>query len=98
MSRSRLCAFEQAANHTPRPEAKKHLPSRRSSFAGGRRFGICFIDDDGTRITLFDEAVGARRYTAPELEDGRADDVTPSADVYSLGKILYWLMAGHVFA
>jgi len=36
-------------------------------------------------------------YTAPELEDGRADDVTPAADVYSLGKILYWLMAGHVF-
>jgi serine/threonine protein kinase len=68
---------------------------RRSPVVGD--FGICYIDDDGTRITLFDEAVGARRYTAPELEDGRADDVTPAADVYSLGKILYWLMAGHVF-
>lgn len=68
---------------------------RRSPVVGD--FGICYIEDDGTRITLFDEAVGARRYTAPELEDGRADDVTPAADVYSLGKILYWLMAGHVF-
>lgn len=60
-------------------------------------FGICFIDDDGTRVTLTDEAIGARRYTAPELEDGRAEDVTPAVDVYSLGKILYWLMAGRVF-
>ena len=59
--------------------------------------GICFIADDGTRITLTDEAVGARRYTAPELEDGRAEDVTAAADVYSLGKVLYWLMAGRVF-
>ncbi len=49
-------------------------------------------------MTLVDEAVGARRFTAPELEDGRADDVTPAVDVYSLGKILYWLMAdGFVF-
>lgn len=60
-------------------------------------FGICFIADDGTRITLIDEVVGARRYTAPELEDGRAEDVTAAADVYSLGKVLYWLMAGRVF-
>jgi serine/threonine protein kinase len=60
-------------------------------------FGICFIDEDGSRITLTHEAVGARRYTAPELEDGRAEDISPAADVYSLGKLLYWLMAGSVF-
>jgi serine/threonine protein kinase len=59
-------------------------------------FGICFFLDDGERITLTDEAVGARRYTAPELEDGRGN-AGPQADVYSLGKILYWLMAGRVF-
>lgn len=61
-------------------------------------FGICFIGDGGERITLTNEAVGARRYTAPELEDGRASDVSYSADVYSLGKILYWLFEGRVFA
>ena len=35
-------------------------------------FGICFISEEGERFTLTDEAVGARRFTAPELEDGRA--------------------------
>ena len=60
-------------------------------------FGICFIDEGGERFTLTDEAVGARKYTAPELEDGRARDVSRSTDVYSLGKILYWLFKGRVF-
>lgn len=60
-------------------------------------FGICFIDDDGERFTLVDEAVGARRYTAPELEDGRQEDIKPSSDVYSLGKILYWIFAEEIF-
>lgn len=60
-------------------------------------FGICFIDEDGERATLVDEAVGARRFTAPELEDGRADEIGPPSDVYSLGKMLYWMLAGKVF-
>jgi serine/threonine protein kinase len=60
-------------------------------------FGICFIDEDGERATLVDEAVGSRRFTAPELEDGRADEVGPASDVYSLGKMLYWMLAGKVF-
>jgi serine/threonine protein kinase len=60
-------------------------------------FGICFIDEDGERATLVDEAVGSRRFTAPELEDGRADEIGPASDVYSLGKMLYWMLAGRVF-
>lgn len=56
-------------------------------------FGLCFFSG-GRRQTLEDEAVGARHYTAPELEAGRLADVVPSADVYSLGKLLYWLFAG----
>ena len=38
-------------------------------------FGICFIDEDGERSTLVDEAVGARRFTAPELEDEPIDSL-----------------------
>lgn len=59
-------------------------------------FGICHVED-GERITLTDEAVGARRYTPPELADGRADEVTPRSDVYSLGKLLYWMLANRSF-
>lgn len=61
-------------------------------------FGICYIEDDGTRLTLTDEAVGARNFTAPELEDGRSEAVSPKSDVYSLGKLLYWILSGKVFA
>lgn len=60
-------------------------------------FGICFISESGGRFTLSGEAVGARRFTAPELEDGPVDDVSKRSDVYSLGKILYWLFRGKVF-
>lgn len=61
-------------------------------------FGLCHFTDEGDRFTFTDEAVGSRWYMAPELEDGRLEDVTPRADVYSLGKILYWLITGRIFA
>jgi len=48
------------------------------------------------RLTPTDEAVGPRFYMAPELEHGRNLDVDSSADIYSLGKILYWLLSGGV--
>jgi serine/threonine protein kinase len=61
-------------------------------------FGICFVDEDGERVTLVDEAMGARLFIAPELEDGRLDAIGPASDVYSLGKLLYWLITGEVFS
>jgi tRNA A-37 threonylcarbamoyl transferase component Bud32 len=60
-------------------------------------FGLCFIDDAGERFTLLDEAVGARWFMAPELASGRAPQVRPACDVYSLGKLLYWILAGRIF-
>jgi serine/threonine protein kinase len=57
-------------------------------------FGICYLEKDGTRITLTEEAVGPRLFMAPELEDGRLDDISPKSDIYSLGKLLYWLLSG----
>jgi serine/threonine protein kinase len=42
--------------------------------------------------------VGARNYIAPELEDGRLEDPEPSADVYSLGKLLYFILTGKSFS
>lgn len=61
-------------------------------------FGLCLHLGVEDRLTLTEEAVGARNYMAPELEDGRRDDVTVAADVYSLGKILYFLFAGRSFS
>ena len=60
-------------------------------------FGLCFLTDGDERRTHPEEAVGARWYMAPELEDGRSDYVGPWSDLYSLGKVLYWMMAGRVF-
>jgi serine/threonine protein kinase len=61
-------------------------------------FGISHVEGGDERFTLTEEAVGPFRYMAPELEDGRTDDVKPSADVYSLGKLLYWMLSGRTFA
>ena len=63
-------------------------------------FGICFFNDENDeRFTITEEAVGPRYYMAPELEDGRLEDITAISDVYSLGKILYWLISnGKMFS
>jgi len=62
-------------------------------------FGLCYLDDDDSRLTICEEAVGPRWYMAPELESGRAKNVNPRSDVYSLGKLLYWMLSpGNVFS
>ena len=61
-------------------------------------FGLCFIDIDGSRVTLTEEAVGSRYYMAPELENGKSAEVSNKSDIYSLGKILYWLLSGKIFS
>lgn len=56
--------------------------------------GICFVEgDDSTRRTCTGEAVGSVNFIAPEAEQGRVDEVDERLDVYSLGKILYWLIS-----
>ena len=60
-------------------------------------FGLVFCDD-GQRHTATMEQVGSRYYIAPELEDGRADQVSASCDIYSMGKVLYYIVGGNIFA
>jgi serine/threonine protein kinase len=55
--------------------------------------GLCLIMEQDERLTEMTEAVGGRLFMAPELEDGRYEDAQPVADIYSLGKILYWLVS-----
>lgn len=55
--------------------------------------GLCLLEDMA-RITPDWEAVGPRYYMAPEAEAGRDEEADALMDVYSLGKILYWLLTG----
>lgn len=59
-------------------------------------FGICFREG-GPRLTETMEVAAARWFGAPELRNGRVDNPTAAADVYSLGKLLYYLFTGDVY-
>ena len=58
-------------------------------------FGICLLRE-APRNTPLDEIVGSRGFMAPELEGGGQLDVTPAADIYSLGKVIYFMFSGGV--
>jgi hypothetical protein len=58
-------------------------------------FGICLIRE-APRITEPPEVMGPRAFMAPELEQGGQPDVTPSADIYSLGKVIFYMLSGGV--
>lgn len=61
-------------------------------------FGLSFRlygpDADGDRIAETQEVATARCFGAPEARDGRLENVTPAADVYSLGKLLHRTLGG----
>jgi hypothetical protein len=57
-------------------------------------FGICFdLMDDHERFTLTREKVGPRDFIAPELVDGQLEEIKPTSDIYSLGKLLWFMLA-----
>jgi serine/threonine protein kinase len=58
-------------------------------------FGICFLRDS-ERHTEMAEVVGPRSFMAPELEYGGKLEVMPGADIYSLGKVIFFLVTGGV--
>lgn len=57
-------------------------------------FGICFLKEtaDSNRLTELGETVGARYFMAPEQERGGVTEVTESADIYALGKLLHFMI------
>jgi serine/threonine protein kinase len=59
-------------------------------------FGICLIRDDAHRPTQVDEKPGPQSFIAPELDEHGQLDAEPTADVYSLGKVIYYLFSGGV--
>lgn len=57
-------------------------------------FGLAWIPKESDRATTTTEAVGSPHYMAPEYRNGRVDEPTSKGDVYSLGKVLYFLLSG----
>lgn len=47
-------------------------------------------------LTMDGEVLGTPCYMSPEQAQGRLNDMGPASDVYSVGAILYHLLAGHM--
>lgn len=59
-------------------------------------FGCAFIQDENSqRLTEDHRAVGATLFRAPEYTHGRVEEVTSAADIFSIGKLLWYLCNGH---
>ncbi len=58
-------------------------------------FGLAHLLDSESAVTRTGTALGTPLYMSPEQVDGRLANITPRADVYSLGAILFELLEGH---
>jgi serine/threonine protein kinase len=57
-------------------------------------FGLAKRASADSQLTTTGQVLGTPQYMAPEQARGRPDQVGPPADVYALGAILYFLLAG----
>lgn len=56
-------------------------------------FGLS-LDQMAERNTLDGEVVGPRFFIAPELDEGGTVNITPAADIYSLGQLIFYMLTG----
>jgi len=61
-------------------------------------FGICQLVESELILTAIDEPLGNILFAAPECIPGSSGSPGPHSDVYSLGKLLYWMTSspGHI--
>jgi len=60
-------------------------------------FGVCQWANGPLYVTDVREAFGNRNFAAPECELGSLEEPSERSDVYSLGKLLYWMVTGGGF-
>jgi serine/threonine protein kinase len=61
----------------------------------GRDLDLTADDARGPHETKAGDVVGTPAYMPPEQAEGRLDSLGPQSDVYSVGAMLYQLLAGH---
>jgi tetratricopeptide (TPR) repeat protein len=59
-------------------------------------FGLARCEEIGSHLTRSLTSFGTPGYIAPEQADGPTAQLTPAADIYSLGAILFELLAGRL--
>ena len=57
-------------------------------------FGICYLDREGERLTQAETAIGARMFIAPEYEKGKIENVDHTGDIFSIGKVIWYMING----
>ena len=57
-------------------------------------FGLARLIEQESTITNSFEVLGTPSYMSPEQAAGRAKELTPAADVYSLGAVFYHILTG----
>lgn len=58
-------------------------------------FGLCYLKDDNERLTEEITAIGPRMFIAPEYEKGKVEDVDEKGDIFSIGKLLWFMINGN---
>jgi len=102
VARQIAAGLAEAHTHTPRiihrdvKPGNVLFPKKDADDVWVSDFGICLIDDGRPRQTEDGERPGPAMFMAPELEGGGQLDVGPEADVYSLGKVIFFMLSGGV--